>query len=222
MNRFFGHRWGYGLAIIIITFVVKMAFWPLTHRSTVSMRRMQKLQPLVKEIKDKYKDQPEKMNRKVMELYREHKVNPLGGCLPILCQMPVFLALFNTFRNAIELRHAGFLWVQDLSLPDTLPGFPEWLPIRPLALLMGGSMFAQHKLMPQSGDASQARMMTFMTVFFMFIFYSMPSGLTLYWTVNQILTILQNVVTRKLEERANERLQQPQQRGDKRRAADSS
>jgi len=198
LNEWFNHPWGYGFAIIVVTVAVKMLFWPLTHRGTVSMQKMQKIQPLLQEVREKYKDQPEKMNRKIMELYREHKVNPFGGCLPMFCQLPVLFALFNTFRSAIELRHASFLWVADLSLPDTLSFSPEWLPLRPLAVLMGASMFGQQKMMPSGGDPAQARMMTFMTVFFMFIFYSMPAGLTLYWTVNQILTIAQNFVTRKL------------------------
>lgn len=192
-------EWGYGVAIIIITVVIKTLFWPLTHKSTTSMRKMQKLQPLIKEMREKYKDDAQKMNRKLMELYREHKVNPLGGCLPILFQIPVFFALFNTLRGAIELRQASFLWVNDLSLPDTLPWLIFGLPIRPLAILMGGTMFLQQKLAPTTGDPSQKRMMMFMTIFFMFIFYSMPAGLTLYWTTNQVLTIFQNYMIKKFE-----------------------
>ncbi len=203
LRDFFDHSWGYGFAIIIITFVVKMIFWPLTHRSTTSMRKMQKIQPMVKEIREKYKEQPEKMNRKMMELYRAHKVNPLGGCLPILLQIPVFFALFNTLRSAIELRHAEFLWVSDLSLPDTIfsipiPGLEFAIPIRPLAIFMGLSMFGQQKMMPASPDPQQAKMMSFMSLFFVVIFYGMPSGLTLYWTVNQLLTIGQTLISRKL------------------------
>lgn len=190
---------GYGIAIIIVTIIIKLLFWPLTHKSTVSMRRMQKLQPLIKEIREKYKDDAQKMNRKVMELYREHKVNPLGGCLPILFQIPVFFALFNTLRGAIELRQASFLWVADLSMPDTLPWMPLGLPLRPLAILMALTMFLQQKLSPSSGDPTQKRMMYFMTMFFMFIFYTMPAGLTLYWTTNQILTIVQNLFISKKE-----------------------
>ncbi len=195
------HPWGYGFAIIIITIVIKTLFWPLTHKSTVSMRRMQKLQPLIQEIRTKYKDDAQVMNRKVMELYREHKVNPLGGCLPIVFQIPVFFALFNTLRGAIELRQADFLWVADLSMPDTLGWTPFGLPIRPLAILMGLTMLLQQKLSPSTADPAQNRMMTFMSIFFMFIFYSMPAGLTLYWTVNQVLTMAQNLFTRYLENR---------------------
>lgn len=198
LNRFFNHRWGYGWAIIVLTCIVKVLFWPLTHRSTVSMRKMQKLQPLIKEIREKHKSDPQKMNRKVMELYKEHKVSPLGGCLPMFAQIPVFFALFNTLRGSIELRHASFMWVADLSLPDTLPWHLVTLPIRPLAILMVVTMLLQQKMTPTSPDPSQARMMIMMTVFFAFIFYSMPAGLTLYWTVNQVLTIGQTLVTRRL------------------------
>jgi len=200
LSAFFDHRWGYGFAIIVITFVIKMLFWPLTHRSTASMRKMQAIQPLVKELREKHGDQPEKMNRKVMELYKEHNVSPLGGCMPMFLQIPVFFALFNTFRSAIELRQAEFLWVADLSVPDTIAD-PFGVPIRPLAILMAVSMLGQQKMMPSSADPSQARMMMFMSVFFMFIFYSMPAGLTLYWTVNQILTIVQTLVSRRLEKK---------------------
>ncbi|OGV75406.1 MAG: hypothetical protein A3K19_12835 [Lentisphaerae bacterium RIFOXYB12_FULL_65_16] len=198
LNNRFDHPWGYGFAIILLTFLVKMLFWPLTHSSTVSMRKMQKVQPKIQELREKYKGDPQKMNRKVMELYKDEKVNPLGGCLPILLQIPVFFALFNTFRSAIELRQASFIWVLDLSMPDDVAmvlGFP----IRPLAILMGATMIIQQKMMPSSPDPTQARMMMFMSFFFIFLFYSMPSGLTLYWTVNQVLTIVQNFITLRWE-----------------------
>lgn len=202
LNGVFGGEWGYGFAIVVVTVVIKTLFWPLTHHQTVSMRRMAALQPKIKEIRDKYKDESQLIQRKTMELYRENKVNPAGGCLPMLLQIPVFFALFNTLRGAVELRHAAFLYIPDLSMPDTLTPFGDGLPIRPLAIIMGGTMLLQQSLTPTSGDPSQKRMMTFMTLFFMFIFYSMPSGLTLYWTTNQILTIGQNLVTRRIEHRA--------------------
>jgi YidC/Oxa1 family membrane protein insertase len=203
IHKFFNGNLGYGWIIIFITIVIKLLFWPLTHYSTVSMRRMQRIQPLMQEIRQKHKDDPQKANRKVMELYKEHKVNPLGGCLPMLLQIPVFFGLFNTLRNAIELRQTSFLWVADLSMPDTLPGLP--IPVRPLAIIMVLTMLLQQKLTPTSPDPSQARMMLFMTVFFAFIFYSMPAGLTLYWSCNQILSIGQNLLTHRLEKRHTER-----------------
>ncbi len=186
----------YGLAIIVVTLIIKILFWPLTRKSTLSMRKMQKVQPLVKAIREKHKADPQTMNREIMALYREHKVNPLGGCLPMLCQIPIFFALFNTLRSAIELRQSSFLWVVDLSRPDTLAFMPFGLPIRPFALLMGASMMLQHKLTPTSADPNQAKMMMFMSFFFIFLFYSMPAGLTLYWTTNQVLTILQHAIIR--------------------------
>jgi YidC/Oxa1 family membrane protein insertase len=200
LKGIFSGTWGYGWAIIVITVGVKLLFFPLSHKSTQSMRKMQELQPQLKELREKYKDDPQKMYRKQQELFKENNVSQLGGCLPMLVQIPVFFGLYNTFRSAIELRQASFLWVADLSLPDTLPFSPAGLPIRPLAIIMSGSMLLQQKLMP-SGDANQQRMMMFMSLFFLWIFYGMPAGLTLYWTTNQILTIAQTLITRRLEER---------------------
>lgn len=190
--------WAYGLAIIIITFIVKLLFWPLTHYSTMSMKRMQVLQPHITAIREKYKADPKRQQEKIMELYREHKVNPMGGCLPMLLQIPVFFALFNVFRGAIELRHSTFLWVTDLAQPDTLPWLLFGLPIRPLAILMAATMFLQQKLTPSAMDPTQAKMMMFMTLFFSFLFYSMPAGLTLYWTVNQALGIVQMLLIHRM------------------------
>jgi len=198
LSRAFGGSWGYGMAIIVITFVVKILFWPLTHYSTTSMRRMQALQPQLKELREKYKDDPQKLYRKQAELFKENHVNQFGGCLPILLQLPVFFALFVTFRGAIELRHASFLWSADLSQPDDILG----LPIRPLAILMGATMYLQQRLTPSTGDPQQQRMMNFMSIFFIFLFYGMPSGLTLYWTVSQILSILQMLATEALHRRS--------------------
>ncbi|NMA46926.1 MAG: membrane protein insertase YidC [Lentisphaerae bacterium] len=189
---------GYGMGIICLTLLVKLLFWPLTHKSTVSMRKMQALQPQLKELREKYKDDPQKMYRKQQDLFKENKVSQLGGCLPMLLQIPVFFALFNTFRNAVELRHAGFLWAADLSLPDTLAFSPEFLPIRPLALLMGATMYWQQKMTP-SADPDQAKMMSMMSLFFIVLFYGMPSALTLYMTVNYLLSIAQTVVIRKMD-----------------------
>ncbi len=191
---------GWGMGIICLTLLVKLLFWPLSHKSTVSMRRMQALQPQLKELREKYKDDPTKMYRKQQELFKENKVSQLGGCLPMLFQIPVFFALFNTFRNAVELRHAGFLWAFDLSMPDTLFFSPAFLPIRPLAILMGATMYWQQKITP-SPDPNQAKMMNMMTLFFMVLFYGMPSALTLYMTVNYVLGITQTLITRKLETR---------------------
>ena len=202
LHHLFGVSWGYGLAIIVITFAVKLIFWPLTHHYTNSMRKMAALQPQLKELREKYKDDPQKLYRKQSEIFKENKVSQFGGCLPMLLQLPVFFALFVTFRGAIELRHASFLWSADLSMPDDVFG----LPLRPLAILMGATMFLQQKLTPAVGDPQQQRMMNFMSIFFIFLFYSMPSGLTLYWTVSQILSIVQMLLTNHLNQKADAKL----------------
>jgi YidC/Oxa1 family membrane protein insertase len=180
----------YGWAIILLTVIVKLVFWPITHKSNVSMKRMQKIQPLVKELREKYKDDKQKLNAKTMELYKKEKVNPLGGCLPILVQIPVFFALYWTLDGAIELRQASFLWINNLTMPDTV-GHIFGLPINPLAIAMALTMVLQQKLTPTATDPAQAKMMMLMPVVMLFFLYSMPSGLTLYWTVSQLISIAQ-------------------------------
>ncbi len=189
----------YGWCIIAITVIIKMLFWPLTAASTRSMKRMGALQPQMKAIADKYKDDPVKRNQKTMEFMRENKVNPLGGCLPMLLQMPVFIGFFYMIRSAIELRGATFLWVPDLSRPDTLfyiPGIN--FPFNLLPLLMGGTMLWQAHLTPPSPgmDPMQQKIMKYMPLIFMIFLYNYSSGLALYWTVNNLLTILQTKLTK--------------------------
>ena len=185
----------YGLAIICLTIVIRTLFWPITYKSTVFSKKLQKIQPEAKEIREKHKEDPQRMQKMTFDLYRKHKVNPLSGCLPVLLQIPVFFALFNVLRSAIELRQEGFLWAADLSKPDTIDlGFP----LNPLAILMGLSMMLQQKLMPTSVDPAQQKMMMFMSLFFVFLLYTMPSGLTLYWTVNQVVSMFQYWVTHKI------------------------
>jgi len=160
------------------------------------MREMQKLQPQMAKIRERFKDTPEQMNKEIMELYRRHKVNPLGGCLPMVLQIPVFIGLYQALLNTIELRHAPFLlWINDLSAPDRLgalqlpfvqhPGIPV------LTLLMGVSMFVQQWMTPSAGDPAQQRVMMIMPLMFTFMFVNFPSGLALYWLVNNLLTIAQ-------------------------------
>ncbi|WP_052881217.1 membrane protein insertase YidC [Kiritimatiella glycovorans] len=189
----------YGVAIILLTMLVRIIFWPVTHKSTESMKRMQKIQPLMKEIREKHKDNPQKMQQELMALYKEHKVNPMGGCLPMLIQIPVFIALFWVLRSAIELRFASFLWVADLSEPENL--FADALPIalNILPLVMAGTMFLQQKLTPTAGDPQQQKMMMFMPVMLLFILYPMPSGLVLYWTTSNLLMIVQLLWRRRKE-----------------------
>ena len=197
LSEVFPKSIGYGLGVILLTVLVKLIFWPLSHKSTKSMRKMAALKPQLDEIKAKYKDDPQTMYRKQQELFKQNDVSQLGGCLPMLLQIPVFFALFNTFRNAIELRHASFLWAYDLSMPDTLAFSPEKLPIRPLALVMGGLMYYQQKLTPNP-DPQQSKMMSYMSIFFILLFYGMPSALTLYLSVSYLLGIVQTIVTNKM------------------------
>jgi YidC/Oxa1 family membrane protein insertase len=200
----------YGLAIVVITVTIKLLFWPLTQASTRSMKRLQALQPQMNEIKEKYKDDAVKMNRKTMEFMKENKVSPLGGCLPMVLQIPVFFGFFTMIRSAIELRGASFLWVGDLSRPDTLYtlqglGFIPFLgipgvglPLNPLPLIMGVTMIWQAQLTPPSPgmDPAQQKIMRYLPVIFMLFLYNYSAGLTLYWTVQNILTIIQTKLTK--------------------------
>ena len=192
----------YGVIIIILSVLTKIIFYRLTHKSTRSMKDMQRLQPKIKELQEKYKDDKERLNKETMKLYKEAGVNPLGGCLPLLLQMPVFFALFNVLRNTIELRGAPFtLWINDLSSPDVLFEFGFSIPFignefHLLPILMGGAMVLQTKMgaspTGEAAPAAQTKMMsTMMPIMFTFFFYGMPSGLVLYWIVNNILTIIQ-------------------------------
>jgi YidC/Oxa1 family membrane protein insertase len=196
---------GYGWVIVLITVLIKVIFWPLTAASTRSMKRMQALAPELKLLQEKYKDDVQKLTKKQWELYKIHKVNPMSGCLPMLIQMPVFIGFFTMIRSAIELRGAHFLWVTDLSKPDTLfmiPGLDY--PFNLLPLLMGGSMLWQSHLTPPSPgmDASQAKMMRYMPLIFLVFLYNYSAGLALYWTVNNLLTVLQTKLTRNLKDPA--------------------
>jgi len=193
----------FGVAIIIVTILIKILFWPLTQKSYKSMKEMQKLQPLVGKLREKYKDDKAKMNQEVMQLYKTYKVNPMGGCLPMVVQIPVFIAFYKVLGSAIELRHAPFmLWINDLSAPDRLAiGFDlpyvGGLPV--LTLLMGASMFIQQKMTPTSVDPTQAKMMLLMPVIFTVMFVNFPSGLVLYWLVNNILSIGQQLYTNRFK-----------------------
>ena len=200
---------GYGWTIVLITFLIKALFWPLTAASTRSMKRMQALAPELAALKEKYKDDVQKLTSKQWELYKQHKVNPMSGCLPMVIQMPVFIGFFTMIRSAIELRGAHFLWVADLSKSDTLfmiPGVtflpfistPEGLPFNLLPLLMGGAMLWQSHLTPASPgmDPAQQKMMRWLPAIFILFLYNYSSGLALYWTVNNVLTIVQTKLTK--------------------------
>jgi YidC/Oxa1 family membrane protein insertase len=189
----------YGVSIIILTIFFKLIFWPLGSKSYKSMAEMKKLQPLMEEIRKKYKEDKKKMNEEIMGLYRTYKVNPMSGCLPMLVQIPVFIAFYRMLYGAIELRHAPFaMWINDLSSPDRLFNFgfsipmmapPYGIPV--LTIIMGATMLFQQKLSPPPGDPTQAKMMMMMPIVFTVIFINFPSGLVLYWLVNNILSIAQ-------------------------------
>jgi YidC/Oxa1 family membrane protein insertase len=191
----------YGLTIIAITLIIKGIFWPLTRASTRSQKRMQALQPQMQAISEKYKDDPVKKNQKTMEFMKEHKISPLGSCLPMLFQIPVFAGFYYMLRNAIELRGVHFLWAHDLSQPDTV-GYIAGFPINILPLIMGATQLWQSHLLPASAgvDPGQQKMMRYMPLMFVAFFYKVSAGLTLYWTVSNLLGILQTKVTRMADE----------------------
>jgi YidC/Oxa1 family membrane protein insertase len=193
LHFFHGFTGSYGIDIILLTVLIKLLMAPLTHKSFVSMKQMQKLQPQMERLKEKFKDDKEKLNKEIMELYRRNGVNPLGGCLPMVLQLPVFYGLYSALSTPIELRHAPFLWIKDLSRPDwqslpfTLGNWHLGVPV--LTLLMGASMFLQQWMTPSAGDPNQRKMMLMMPLIFTFMFVSFPAGLTVYWLVNNLLTI---------------------------------
>ncbi len=197
-----GHVGNYGIAIIIITFIIKAVFWPLSQKSYKSMKKMQDLKPHIDKLRERYKDDKMKLQQETMQLYKTYKVNPMGGCLPMVLQIPVFIAFYKVLGSSIELRQAPFfLWINDLAAPDRLPiGFDipyvgHGLPV--LTLLMGASMFLQQKMTPTTGDPTQAKMMLLMPVVFTFMFVNFPSGLVLYWFINNLLSIGQQYWTNK-------------------------
>ena len=194
MNFFYKLIPSWGIAIILLTFLVRIIFWPLTQKSTQSMKRMQELQPKLKEIQAKYKDNPTKMQQETWACYRDNKVNPLASCLPMLIQIPVFIALFWVLRSAVELRYAPFLWIADLSEPENL--FAGMIPfvgsLNILPILMAATMALQTYLTPTAGDPRQQQMMMIMMPIMMLVMlYGFPSALSLYWTVSQVLSIIQ-------------------------------
>ena len=195
----------YGIAIIILTLFTKVILWPLGNKSYKSMAEMKKIQPLMAEIKEKYKDDKKRMNEEVMGLYKTYKVNPMGGCLPMLAQIPIFFALYRMLYEAIELRHAPFFWwINDLSAPDRLFRFDVSIPfmqapygIPVLTIIMGASMFIQQKMSPPMGDATQAKMMMLMPLVFTVMFINFSSGLVLYWLVNNVISMAQQYYIQK-------------------------
>jgi YidC/Oxa1 family membrane protein insertase len=189
----------YGLAIIMLTVVIKAFTWPLQSYANRAAKRMQSLAPKIKELQAKYKEQPEKVSSETIALYREYGVNPVGGCLPAFVQMPVFFSLFYMLQNAVELRGQHFLWVKDLTQPDTV--FSYALPftfftishivINPLPILVTGLMSVMMRMTPQVGDPQQQKIMQFMPLFFLFLFYNFAAALSLYYVINNAISIFQ-------------------------------
>ena len=173
----------YAISIALLTLLIMLVLTPLTLKGTRSMMRIQVLQPELKRIQTKHKGDRQKMNEEMIELYKKHKVNPLGGCLPMLLQIPVFIGLYHALFFSIELRGAPFVgWIDDLSVADPYYVWP---------VVMGATMFLQQKLNPSIGDPTQQKIMMMLPIVFTFLFMSFPSGLVLYWTINNLLTIAQ-------------------------------
>lgn len=198
----------YGVSIIILTIIIKALLFPLTRKSQLSMFRMQQLQPMIKQLKEKYKHDKQRMGKEQMLLFKKYGANPMSGCLPMLLQLPVFFALFRTLQLSFEMRQAPFMfWINDLSRPDVLLMLPFTIPLlgntlNILPLIMTGASFFQMKLAPKAPATdpqaqAQQKMMSFMPLMFAFILYNMPSGLTLYWTTSTMLSIVESVVIRK-------------------------
>ncbi|MBL8043818.1 MAG: membrane protein insertase YidC [Nitrospira sp.] len=180
----------YGVTIILLTMLIKLMFVPLQYKSYKSMKQMQVIQPKVQAIQTKFKDDRDRLNKELIKLYKDHRVNPVGGCLPMVLQMPVFVALFNILYMTIDLRQAPFmLWIKDLSVQD---------PFYVLPIIMGATMVIQQKITPTTMDPTQAKIMLFLPVFMTFLFVNFPAGLVLYWLTNNTLTITQQVVTERL------------------------
>jgi YidC/Oxa1 family membrane protein insertase len=198
MNLINGWVHDYGVAIILLTACVKGVLWPLQNKANKSMRKMSALAPKMQELKEKYKDDPTRMNQEVMKLYKEHGVNPVGGCLPMMIQIPIFFGLFSMLGQAAELRNASFLWVHDLSQPDTVAHLPGlgW-PINILPLIMGATNLWLMRMTPKTGDSTQQKVMMFMPLIFLFFCYNFAAALALYYTTQNLFTILQLYQNRK-------------------------
>ena len=210
IHRFVGN---YAVAILILTAIIKLILWPLQTKANKSMRRMAALSPKMQELREKFKDDPTKMNAEVMKLYKDYGVNPVSGCLPMMIQIPIFFGLFTMLRQAVELRNASFLWVRDLSQPDTIGHLPGlgW-PINILPLIMAGTSFWMTHVTPKSGDVTQQRVMMFMPLIFVVFCYNFAAALALYYTTQNLFTILQLYQNRSQPLPKLEKVNQPAKR----------
>jgi YidC/Oxa1 family membrane protein insertase len=195
----FVKNWAWGLAIIFLTITVRAVIWPLHAKSTHTMKRMSKLQPEIAKLKEKYPEDPNKLNSEMMGLYKKYGINPLGGCLPMLIQIPIFFGFYRMLQYAVELRGQGFLWVNDLSQPDTL-GYVAGVPINLLPIVMAITSFFQIKMTPMTGDKMQQNIMKLMPLMFFFFCYNFASALALYWTTQNIFSIGQTWLMNKIPE----------------------
>ena len=195
MNALYGVLGSFAASIIALTIIIKALLWPLQNKATNSMRKMAALSPKMTELREKYKDDPTKMNQELMKLYKDYGVNPFSGCIPMLIQIPIFFGFYSMLGTAIELRNSSFLWVNDLSQPDTV-GHLFGFPINILPILMALTMLWQMHVTPKSGDALQQRMFMFMPLIFILFAYNFASALSLYWTTQNLISIIQLYVTR--------------------------
>ncbi len=196
MNGLYAMTGSYALAIVLLTICVKALLWPLQTKANNNMKKMSALQPEMKRLQEKYKAEPVKFQQEMGKVWKKAGVNPLSGCWPMFIQIPVFIGFYNMLGKAVELRHHGFWWVKDLSQPDTVAplfGFG----INPLPLLMAVTMILQMKLSPQSGDPAQRKMMMFMPLIFIFMCYNFASALALYWTIQNLISIVQLQITKR-------------------------
>jgi len=194
-------EWSWGIAVIVLTLLLRIAIWPLYNRSNRTMKRMAKLKPEMDKLKEKYPDDPQKMNTEMMGMYRKYGINPLGGCLPMLAQFPIFIGFFSMLQHAVEMRGAPFLyWVQDLSQPDTVTHLAG-IPVNPLPIIMAITSVVQMSMMPNTGgDKTQMAMMKMMPFVFLIMCYNFASALALYWTVSNLFSIAQTWLSNRLPE----------------------
>ena len=197
----FSDKWSWGIAVVVLTILLRVAIWPLYNRSNRTMKRMSKLKPEMDKLREKYPDDPQKMNQEMMGLYRKYGINPLGGCLPMFAQIPIFFGFYSMLLHAVEMRGQGFLgWVTDLSQPDTV-AHVLGLPINPLPILMAITSFAQMAMMPNTGgDKTQMMIIKFMPFIFLFVCYNFASALALYWTTSNVFSIAQTWLSNRLPE----------------------
>jgi len=202
-------NWAWGLSIIALTIIIRIVIWPLHNKSTRTMKRMSKLQPIMKDLREKHADNPTKLNQETMKLYKEYQINPMGGCLPMFLQIPIFFGYYKMLQFAVELRGEEFLWVKDLSMPDTLytinlpfslPFLGDALPVNLLPILMAVTMVLQMKMTPKTGDKMQQRIFMLMPLMFFFFCYNFASALALYWTTQNIFSIGQTWLTNRMPE----------------------